>query len=232
MEHSIARPVEEARSCGARRCRFERLRHGVSCVRYGAGRSPDIGSQFVEGAGVAADASGSPRRLLDGGVHEPQALGYGVDGREVHERRRNRLRHGAPCWRRATKAFSAPLPIRSRAIDSGNRRGCASAALHHWMPRSMASSSDRHSGAVPPVRIELPAQRRDAAGIRPSDALRSAIADRPGSRRCAIARITADARIASRIACAVPSPQIGSKAIAAVPQASQPGPHSGEAIRA
>src|SRR5579883_232341 len=45
------------------------------------------------------------------------------------------------------------------------------------------------------------------------------------------ARITAAARIASRTACAVPSPQMGSKAMAAEPQASQLGPHKGEAMR-
>src|SRR5271165_2281536 len=42
---------------------------------------------------------------------------------------------------------------------------------------------------------------------------------------------TAQAKIASRTACAVPSPQIGSNAIPAVPHASHPGPLSGDMMR-
>ena len=119
-----------------------------------------------------------------------------------------------PCWRPATKEFSGPLPVRSRAIDSGNSRDRRAGVAP--LDAAIDGSPVRTSKASPCRRIDRTAGTASGDGeIRPSAAPHSATSKSSVEPPSASARITAEARIASRIACAVPSPQIGSKAMAA-----------------
>ena len=132
MDLGLARTVQGARA-GAAAGRQQRLCDGADRVRPGADRGRE--SEIREGARLAAVAPGSRGRVLGGRVDESPIRG-GLDGIEVHARRRDGVRkYGAiggyalNCVARRTRSWAPTKyflgPVRALHRSPDHKGGVA-----------------------------------------------------------------------------------------------------------